>query len=225
FISSHHDKIGKGVPSNHSDIRGTLGNTQSDKNEQTKEVPADKRPNWNNQGKGFRCWNCGKLGHMRNRCRFNKGDSNNKTSFVASNNSTDVGPPPAIADEYCQIQEEHLSGGNFAIQAEYDVYDQVVDFYEKEMMRRRHNIENKAENESDPLCDETTKDDYPLESTPSAGNVHVAQQILSTAGSNACSDRWLFDTGADVDATNRRQNFRSGTVVELRSDQFPIQTG
>ncbi|KAI0990878.1 hypothetical protein K3495_g17309, partial [Podosphaera aphanis] len=41
FISSHHDKIGKGVPSNHSDIRGTLGNTQSDKNEQTKEVPAD----------------------------------------------------------------------------------------------------------------------------------------------------------------------------------------
>lgn len=52
-----------------------------------------------------------------------------------------------------------------------------------------------------------------------------SQQILSVEGGRGISDRWLFDTGADVDATNKRQSFKPGTEVELRPSQFPIRTG
>lgn len=55
--------------------------------------------------------------------------------------------------------------------------------------------------------------------------IHVAQQILSTHNTENVADRWLFDTGADVDATNSRDNLVPGTVVELKRRQFSIQTG
>ena len=38
-------------------------------------------------------------------------------------------------------------------------------------------------------------------------------------------NRWLFDTGADIDATNQKRNFRPGTIVDLGPKQFPIRTG
>ncbi|KAI1001277.1 hypothetical protein K3495_g6923 [Podosphaera aphanis] len=58
-----------------------------------------------------------------------------------------------------------------------------------------------------------------------AAEISFTQQILSANNSSSVADRWLFDTGADIDATNKRQNLRPGTIVELRSKQFPIRTG
>ncbi|KAI0991063.1 hypothetical protein K3495_g17124, partial [Podosphaera aphanis] len=124
------------------------------------------------------------------------------------------------------IKEEQLTSQHFAAQVEPDVYDQVVEYYEKEMMRRRYQDIDTIRADSDPCC-KLLADHHSDETDPilKSGHVNVTQQILSTAGVNTSSDRWLFDTGADVDATNKWQNFRPGTVVELNPCQFPIQTG
>ena len=55
--------------------------------------------------------------------------------------------------------------------------------------------------------------------------VNVTQQILSTSQLKRVADRWLYDTGADVDATNCRKNFIPWAIVEIKPGQFPIQTG
>ncbi|KHJ34000.1 hypothetical protein EV44_g3393 [Erysiphe necator] len=52
----------------------------------------------------------------------------------------------------------------------------------------------------------------------------VTMEIAEMTAGGA-SDRWLFDTGAHVDAINNRDNFAPGTIVDLRHGQFPIQTG
>ncbi|KAI0992379.1 hypothetical protein K3495_g15807, partial [Podosphaera aphanis] len=137
---------------------------------------------------------------------------------------SDLGPPEAVADEYCKIPEDQLSGGNYATQVKPQTFDEVVQFYEKEMDRRRGKVSEEDNSRSDKLHrhdDDTEVSDREL---PIA-TVQVTQQILSTTGGDKASDRWLFDTGADIDATNNSKNFRPGTVVELRPGQFPIQTG
>ncbi|KAI0996239.1 hypothetical protein K3495_g11942 [Podosphaera aphanis] len=208
FIATHHEKIGKDDQNSQGEFKGKLGNTQSSGQDQAKNART-KNQNLKGKDKGFRCWNCGKFCHVKTKCPNEKDEAENKTSFVASKDRDDIGPPPVIADEYCQIKEKQLTGQHFAAQAEPDIYDQAT-----------------IRDESDPCRDLPA--DHRSDETDSilqSGHVNVTEQILSTAGVNTSSDRWLFDTGVDIDATNKRQNFRPGTVVELKPCQFPIQTG
>ncbi|KAI0991771.1 hypothetical protein K3495_g16416, partial [Podosphaera aphanis] len=130
FIATHHEKIGKGTQNSQGEVKGTLGNTQSNGQDQAKNAPSkNQNSKGRGKGKGFRCWNCGKFGHVKTKCPNKKDEAGNKTSFVASKDRDDIGPPPVIADEYCQIKEEQLTSQHFAAQVEPDVYDQVVEYY------------------------------------------------------------------------------------------------
>ena len=214
FVSSHYDKIGKddtSTSTNHVEIKGTLGNIQSENKANLKKNSSLNSKGEKTRGKKIRCWNCKQQGHVRSDCPKIKRKNETGTTFVASNNlSTDIGPPPALADEYCQIPEEKLVGRSYATQVEPDTFDNIVKLYETEMKRRR----NKYTKEN---CNKTI---FKL----GTSHIQVAQQILSTAGVGRASDRWLFDTGADVDATNNRDNLTPGAIVDLRNGQFPIQT-
>lgn len=119
------------------------------------------------------------------------------------------GPPAAIANEYCQIPEEY-SANTYAAQVDPLIYEDMVKFYDNEMARRR---------------DESIAEQGPSNSENVGASIQFTQQILSASGESGVKNRWLFDTGADVDATNNRRNFKPGTVVELKPNQFPIQTG
>ncbi|KAI0995048.1 hypothetical protein K3495_g13133, partial [Podosphaera aphanis] len=158
----------------------------------------------------FRCYNCNEKGHTAKRCpKKRQNQSHNSQVVTQDRKSVDIGPPAAIADEYCQIPEDEFAATNYTAQVDPRIYENMVAFYENEMARRR----GKASSERD----------LPVSEAPGA-SIQFTQQILSASGENSVANRWLFDTGADDDATNRRQNFKPGTVVELKPKQFPIQT-
>ncbi|POS85597.1 hypothetical protein EPUL_002996 [Erysiphe pulchra] len=50
---------------------------------------------------------------------------------------------------------------------------------------------------------------------------NVAQQVLNTEQWSRIADRWLYNTGADVHATNFRENLISETIVQIKSGKFP----
>ncbi|POS87908.1 hypothetical protein EPUL_000255 [Erysiphe pulchra] len=54
---------------------------------------------------------------------------------------------------------------------------------------------------------------------------NVTQQILSTKKLNRVTDRWLYDTGTDVEASNSHENLIPETIVKIKSGQFLVQTG
>lgn len=62
------------------------------------------------------------------------------------------------------------------------------------------------------------------ESTLSVPEIHLTQQIIRVETKRGLSDCWLFGIEIDVDATNKRWNFKPGIVVKLGPSQFPIRT-
>ena len=127
FIAAHHEKIGRNAQSNQSEVQGTPGNTRNNYPDQPRNTPyKNQKSKGKSKGKGFRCWNCGKYGHVKTKCPNKRYDGGNKTSFLASKNENDIDPPPVIADEYCQIKEQS-SGYHFATQARPGIYDQVAE--------------------------------------------------------------------------------------------------
>ncbi|KAI0999113.1 hypothetical protein K3495_g9080 [Podosphaera aphanis] len=214
FISHHFDRIeqsGKSdKPRANEMAQKFINNAQGEECMKDNRKTEGKAKGNNSRKKfPFRCYNCKEKGHTAKNCLEKRKSQAYNTQVAHDRSSSEIGPPPAIAEEYCQIPREDLAGSNYTAQVDPDVYNNMVS-YENEMSRRRGEASIEKE--------------LPESEAPGAC-VQFTQQILSASGENGVENRWLFDTGADVDATNRRQNFKPGIVVELKPKQFPIQTG
>ena len=204
FIAHHHERIGQSnepYDKSRHDRRGqnSLNNTQS--NHKGKEP----RRRWR-----VRCWTCKREGHLSKDCPEKNSDNEHSSFEKETKTGKSIGPPHALAAEYCEIGSDEILGSSFAAHVEPQVYDEMVNYYEKEIARRRR--------------DSSRSEDVVNEEPPIA-EINFTQQILSVGSSDDVKSRWLFDTGADIDATNNRQHFKQDTIVELKPKQFPIQTG
>ncbi|POS82536.1 hypothetical protein EPUL_004524, partial [Erysiphe pulchra] len=133
----------------------------------------------------------------------------NKESSINNTKSGYVVPPAGVSDDYCVVSEDEESSINYSAKVLPQHFENLVNFYDKEIARRTVNSTNQ---ESSAIVS-------------AVGCINVAQQILSTTSMSSTSDRWLFDTGADIDATNRRTNSVPDTIVDLGPKQFPVQIG
>lgn len=204
FISSLYHRVQKDIAE-----RGEGGRSsgRSIYNVQSREDAESNRDSRKKNIKGgfkknVKCWNCKQTGNYSTKCPKEKRESDTRSK------TKDIGPPPGLGNEYFIAEESGISGTGFSAQVNQNFYNQLISFYENEIAKRSTLI--------------TTVSNELL--SPSA-RINVAQKILSTHNINKGADRWLFDTGADVDATNSRKNFVPGTVVELNPKQFSVQTG
>ena len=55
--------------------------------------------------------------------------------------------------------------------------------------------------------------------------LNLAHQVLNVSHKIPTKNRWLFDTGGEVNATNDSANFVEGTVRKLEPQKVAIQTG
>lgn len=208
FIAHFHNKIGQPNHPTDNKKQTSLNSTQDSRKRHNNTRRKWKRPGKGSDGK-FRCWKCEKEGHCSNECPDKSSDGENPSN-AKERRPRPLGPSEGLAAEYCEIADDELSSNGFAAQIDAQAYDKMVEFYDAEMSRRR--------GKSREITDETHF--YPHNTS-----LHVTQQILSAAGGDEAKNRWLFDTGADIDATNNRHNLKKGTIVELKTKQFPIQTG
>ncbi|POS83483.1 hypothetical protein EPUL_005493 [Erysiphe pulchra] len=108
-----------------------------------------------------------------------------------------------------EVSEDEASSINYSAKLLPQHFENLVEFYDKEIAHRSANSANQ----------ETSEIVSPN------GSINIAQQILSTSSMSSTTGRWLFDTGADIDATNKRTNLVPDTIVDLEPKQFPVQTG
>lgn len=148
-------------------------------------------------GKNVECWNCKKKGHYSNKCPDKIAKDNENKDF-----STYVDPSLSLVKNKHPVVTEDEPAFLYSTVVSPSVFQNTVNIYEEELEKRQ-----KQRNLSD------------------MNTVNVAQQVLSTRQLSRIADRWLYDTGADVDATNRRENMIPETIVEIKSGQFPVQTG
>ncbi|KHJ34176.1 hypothetical protein EV44_g3800 [Erysiphe necator] len=206
-ISSNFERIGRsdGLTKNsQADIRRVLSNTQIEKDKSPKKKQHGKGDAGKGRGKRIRCWRCKSEGHFANKC-----PKRNTKSSINNTNSGHVAPPAGLTNEYCVVSEDETSSINYSAKVLPQNFEDLVDLYDREMARRSV---------------DTASQELPEIESP-VGSINIAQQILSTSSLSSTTDKWLFDTGADIDATNRRINLVPEKIVDLRPKQFPVQTG
>ena len=215
FTSHFYNKIGAEERETHDskqkhNTKGSINNNQQDKI----NIRARDNSKGEESRKNIKCFKCKKIGHYANKCPNKSNNENRKPNREKGSKYLD--PPAAMSNEYCSIPEEELSGSGYTAQADPQTYQEMVEFYEKEMAIR------KGRRQMTELPE--LKEDRP-KSPASMATIGVTQQIMKIGDSADTKNRWLFDTGADIDATNQKRNFRPGTIVDLGPKQFPIRTG
>ncbi|KAI0994720.1 hypothetical protein K3495_g13462 [Podosphaera aphanis] len=122
-------------------------NAQSNRNISDGSTP-DAKGKWNGPKKrfNFRCYNCNEKGHTAKRCpKKRQNQSHSSQAVTQDRKSIDIGPPAAIADEYCQSPEDEFAGTNYTAQVDPKIYENMVAFYENEMARRRGKASSKQD--------------------------------------------------------------------------------
>ncbi|POS82861.1 hypothetical protein EPUL_005525 [Erysiphe pulchra] len=207
FISSHFERVGRGdglTRNSSADIKGVLSNTHIEKGKFPKKKQHGNGDVNKNRRKIVRCWKCKGEGHFANKC-----PEKNKEYSINNTNSSHVVPPAVLTNEYCVVSEDEASSINYSAKFLSQHFENLVEFYDKEIARHSANSANQ----------ETSEIVSPN------GSINIAQQILSTSSMSSTTDRLLFDTGANIDATYKRTNLVPDTIVDLGLKQFPVQTG
>ncbi|KHJ31339.1 hypothetical protein EV44_g3345 [Erysiphe necator] len=147
--------------------------------------------------KSVECWNCKKKGNYSNKCP----DKLAKDKEI-KDRSNYVDSSISLLKNKHPVVTESDPAFLYTATVSPSVFEDTVNLYEEELEKRQK-----------------------LRSLSDMNTANVAQQVLSTRQLSRIADRWLYDTGADVDATNCRENLIPGTIVEIKPGQFPVQTG
>ncbi|KHJ33734.1 hypothetical protein EV44_g3426 [Erysiphe necator] len=167
-------------------------NTQIEKDEYSKKKQYGKGDINKDGRKIVRCCKCKGKGHFTNKCpKRNKETSTNNT------HSGHIVPPAGLTNEYYFGSEDKASSTNYSAKLLPQHFENLVEFYDKETARRSAHCKNQESSEI----------------VSPVGSINIAQQILSTSSMSSTTDGWPFDTGADIDAANKRINLVSDIII------------
>ncbi|CAD6498717.1 BgTH12-01134 [Blumeria graminis f. sp. triticale] len=169
----------------------------------------DKNPESKNQ---VVCYICGKTGHYANNCHSKRGTTQGPhRCHICRGNHYARECPARKSDHDRPLNQISTKGKEKMI--EYNVGD---DWYDEWM--EENGIVNNPEIEETPHSSNDDSSCYGV-------SLNFAHQLNNASINSLIRKRWLFDTGADINATNNLKNFVKESVRNLRPREVAIRTG